>query len=456
MSTAGVNAVITAPGQKHGGLRNALIDGRTGLIIILVCAALLVITGSALHRTSATTETYFGTIQALVEHNSLALDQTSYISTIDKVFTHGHFYTHKPLLLPVIGAAVYWPLSKAGLRLTGRTQSTTEIVISVILCGGSFLLAIIAFYWALGDVISNSSSRLLLTATLAFCTSLLTFATVLNGQVFAACWITVGFACLVRSRREASAAGLTGAAGLAFGIATGVDHASAALTGMLALCVLYRRRTVRDITLFVLPSVLVFGASLYVNHQISGSIKPLSSQIELFSYPGSYWTSGAEALSGKRNSLDFAVRYCGLCLFGLRGFLWYNPVLLIAFACLFAEIASRGTWSVEAAAVLIASVSIVIFYSFTSSNFSGASYTIRWFLLFVPPSLFFAFRCFNEHSRRWKQAFLGLAACGLVLALGGWVDPWTPPSRYPAFLKNVGPRVVRLVGRLTGSAELSH
>jgi hypothetical protein len=413
-----------------------------GLIIVLLCAALLTIAGSALHRTSATTETYFGTIQALVEHNSFALDRTHYSHTIDKVFVGGHFYTHKPLLLPVIGAVVYWPLSLAGLRLGDATQVSAEIVLTAVLIGGSFLLAIVALHWALGIVTLRPRDRLAITGTLAFSTLMLPFSIVVNGQEFAACWVAVGFACLVRATKERKNRVLTAMAGVAFGIATGVDHASLVFTAVFALSVLYRRRTITDALIFVAPTVLVMAAVLYVNWTISGSAKPLSMQHGLFSYPGSYWTTGAEALSGQRNSLPSAIRYGTLYLFGLNGFIWYNPVLLLAFSSIVREIASRGVWALEAAAVLCATIMIVAFYAFTTSNYGGNSYSIRWFLLFVPPCVFFLFLFLQRGSTQQNRIFLCLLAAGVMFALGGWIDPWTPPSRYPAIVRNVVPRLM--------------
>src|SRR4051812_23633467 len=104
-----MNSTISGrdPVQRSVSLRGEFgKTGRSGLLIILICTALLNVTGAALHRTSATTETYFGTIQALVEHNTFALDETEYAATIDRVLARGHYYTHKPLLLPLIGAAV--------------------------------------------------------------------------------------------------------------------------------------------------------------------------------------------------------------------------------------------------------------------------------------------------------------------------------------------------------------
>jgi hypothetical protein len=421
-----------------------------GVLAILLVAAVLAVAGAALHRISAQSQTYFGTIQAIVEHQSFALDHTNYLGTIDKLSARGHFYTHKPLLLPIIGSVFYWPLWRAGLKLDGSTQVAAEVLLTVSLIGGSYLLAITAFYWAVGVVRLPASDRAALTGALAFSTLLLPFSTVLNGQAFAAHWITVGFACLLRSTEVRHGRLQMAIAGLAFAVATGVDHAAAAFVGTLTLCLVIRRRSVADIVMFGLPVVVVMAVALYVNWMLSGSPRPLSSQTELFFYPGSYWAGGEEALTGNRNSFGFAVRYGIECLFGRNGFLWYNPILLLGLFCAIQEIRHRGPWWVEAAAVLCATAAIIVFYSLTSSNYSGWSYSIRWFLLFVAPGVFFVFRSLQRASARQHRLFITLAAAGLVIALVGCVDPWTPSSRYPAFIQNIGPRLVKGLNAISG------
>ena len=237
-------------------------------------------------------------------------------------------------------------------------------------------------------------------------------------------------------------------------VATGVDHASAVFVGALTPCIFVRRRSVVDTGIFVLPAVVVVIVACCVNKVLSGSAMPLSTQTELFIYPGSYWLSGQEGLSAQRNSFGFSVRYGIECLFGQNGFMWYNPILLLGLFCAAREIRHRGAWAIEAAAVLCATIAVIVFYSATTSNFSGDSYSVRWFLLYVSPCVFFVFRSFQRVAARHNRLFITLAATGLIIAAAGWVDPWPQPGRYPAFVKNVRKTLVKAMNSIN-QARLS-
>lgn len=411
-----------------------------GILLLLAVAATLVALGGRLNRSSATTETYFGTIQGLGDFGTFAIDQTKYIESHDKVLARGHFYTHKPWLLPVLGAGLYTPLRALSLDFE-RRQARTEVVLQCVLVGGTYLLAILAFYLASRSLNVRESTRLTVTAMLAFCTLLLSYSGTLNGQSFAAHWIVIGFSLLIGAWAGSSRPLLLiGLAGIALGIAAGTDHAATAMVGLMGLVVVYRTRSLPAGALLVLPSLLILAWSLYLNWSITGSPKPLSSQLDLFLYPGSYWIDAKreESLSGSLNSPLFAGTYAFWSLFGLRGFLLHSPIVLVAMIAAISELRRRGEWAWEAAGALAFALTLVVFYSFTSTNYSGGSYSVRWYLLFVGPLMFFLLRWLDEASAPRRRITFALAGFSMLVALVGWYDPWpvVVPQRYPLFVES--------------------
>src|SRR4051794_35272272 len=81
------------------------------LLFLLVLIALGVTHCSSM---SWNDDSRMATIQSLVESGTLVIDHSDFVGTGDKVFVNGHFYSEKPPMTAVIGAAVYLPLYELG------------------------------------------------------------------------------------------------------------------------------------------------------------------------------------------------------------------------------------------------------------------------------------------------------------------------------------------------------
>src|ERR1700736_3232055 len=94
-------------------IRLSTLSPKNRLILLLVLTAL-----GATHCAPMTwnDESRMATIQSLVETHSFMIDQTTFVSTGDKVFINGHFYSDKPPLPSILGAVVYFPLYSLALR----------------------------------------------------------------------------------------------------------------------------------------------------------------------------------------------------------------------------------------------------------------------------------------------------------------------------------------------------
>src|SRR5688500_18369225 len=62
----------------------------------------------------------FATVQALVEHNALAIDATEFASTRLKVRRGGLFYSDQPPVMSALLAPSYWVMRHAGIDFAKR------------------------------------------------------------------------------------------------------------------------------------------------------------------------------------------------------------------------------------------------------------------------------------------------------------------------------------------------
>ncbi len=60
------------------------------------------------------------TVESLVERHTYMVDDSSFANTRNKIFNHGHFYSHQPSVLATIEAPVYWVIHAFGLRLSNN------------------------------------------------------------------------------------------------------------------------------------------------------------------------------------------------------------------------------------------------------------------------------------------------------------------------------------------------
>ena len=185
---------------------------------------------------------------------------------------------------------------------------------------------------------------------------------------------------------------------------------------------------------FVLPSLLTLLPTFAYYYVIGHSLKPFAARPELFAYAGSYWSATGPAQSrltgGSWNPLPFAAGYGALLLIGARrGFLVYNPVAGLALYGILRVISRRVTYWREAVAVLAASCAVVGYYALNSANYSGAAYSIRWFVPFLPLWWFFGAPIIQDLSnwKPWQRRVLaGLCGLSVFYALAGALNPWPP------------------------------
>lgn len=381
------------------------------------------------------------TVQSLVERGTFIIEESDFIFTEDKVYIKGHFYSDKSPMSALLGAAVYWPLYHLGLRLDTGMNLTVWIII-LLTVKLPWLLGVIAFGESLKHAGQSDRNRIYIMLSLGVASLFLPFSSAFNNNVQAAAMIAIGWFFLMRALHPSESGparrGDLFGAGLFLSMAGVTDVPSAIFyVGFFALLLASPRARGR-ILYYLLPMAVTVLPTFWITWSISGSILPFDIHKEYFDYPGSPWLERGKLSGVAVNPLSFMMVYGPALLFGPKGFILYNPLLLLAIPRLVREMARRGPFWREAIVVAAGSVILIGYYVLYSSNFGGWSYGIRWFLPVLPPVYFFLHSCLETGHRRNRMIFATLFAAGVVIAGVGVINPWSNPGYSAApFLANL-------------------
>lgn len=403
-------------------LRLARAAPHVRLIFLLVLVAV-----GATHRSSGSwnDDSRMATIQSLVEFHSLVIDHSDFVGTGDKVNIDGHFYSEKPPIPAIIGALIYLPLHAAGIDLHPGTN-VAYFLITLLSIGGCWIGGTLAFFGALRFTGLDPEQRLLATLTLAFGSLYFTWATTFNNHEMAAGCLATGFYALLRGRfGEGSIPHNLAIAGLFLSFAGTADIPTATFYATFLLYVLRDPGLRRYSAYYLSPLSVTVLPALVLNFSIHHSIVPVQIVHSYFEYPGSPW-HGSAALSGmKTNPWSFVGSYGLQTLISEKGFLVYNPFLVIASWGLGREIVRRGPFRYEAMAIAVSSGCILLYYWIMTDNFAGWSYSIRWFIPLLPLLSFFLFPFFQAWDARRRAVFNGLLGVSVLIAGVGAINPWS-------------------------------
>lgn len=363
-----------------------------------------------------------GTIQGLIDFHTFRIDRTAFVDTGDKVFVGGHYYSDKLTGPALFGAIFYWPLSAFGLKL-GYGWNIAYYVITLCTIKVSWLAGLVAFYKSLAFTPLVERKKIWLTLALGVGSLFFTWSATFNNHALAGSWVAIGFYFMLRARHGYRVGRSVFLAGVFLALVGGTDVPILAVFAGFGLYVLADPRLRRHLGWYLLPLPLTALPALLINYRISGSFVPVQLVPEYFLYPGTRWT--AEELTGAgMNSGRFLVKYVFNSSIGTRGFLIYNPLLFLAVPFVVRELSRTRPFFREARVTCVVAVPIVAYYLLYSNNYSGNSYSIRWFVPLLP-LLFFFLHPVLDGGRALRGWFVALFAAGVVIAVVGLINPWT-------------------------------
>ncbi len=397
---------------------------RSFLTLLLLCASVVMVLAFTTGRaTGHNPLSRLATIDALVHDGTLAIDQSPFSNTVDKIMVEGKLYSSKAPLLSVLGAGVYTVLFEVfGLSLRDEGRPFAVFWLNMILGIGPHLLLLVFADRILRLWQHSDQSRLLVLAVLGFGQLGLGYATTLNNHVPAAAALMAAFYFTLRVRNvgEARTVDLLLASFLA-GLAPTLDFGASVMSlGLLVLLAPFRSvNRALPVALGVLIPGFVHTA---LNHAITGGFLPTPFRGELYRFPGSYWTApvGIDALREDRFTYAFH------SLLGHHGLLTMTPLLVLGLVALVQLVRARGQLWREALVVGLAFSVALLYYLFRTRNYGGVCVGFRWMLAYTPFVLLFLggmVETLNK-ARFGMPAFVLLFVIGQYHATNGLQNPW--------------------------------
>jgi hypothetical protein len=364
------------------------------------------------------------TVQSLVESRSFVIDRTAFVGTGDKVSINDHFYSDKPPIPAVLGAAVYMPLYHCGLRLH-LGSSIPYYLVTLLIVKLFSILGVVAFYLQLELAGLNAQSRLLASLALGIGSLYFTWSTTFNSHELAAAFLSLGFYFLLKARFQAPTRLNIGVTAFFLSLASTADMPTG-IFYILFLPYILRDQRLRQVAVFyVLPLLVTVLPALALNYSIHHSIMPVQLFASYFQYSGSPWLNSSELSGMHINTPSFALTYGLLALVGPKGFLLYNPICAIALWGLARTIRQRGLLFHEAVVVASGSGILVLYYLLFTNNYGGWSYSIRWFVPILPLLFVFLYPFFQIYNQKRVILFRALLCLGVGIAFVGAVNPWS-------------------------------
>ena len=298
-------------------------------------------------------------MQALVESHTFVIDHTAFIDTGDKVFINGHFYSDKPPLPALMGVAVYWPLYQLGLRLH-LGSSIADYCVTLFTVRLFWILGTLAFFHLLEYTGLEAEGRFLAAIALGLGSLYFSWSSTLNSHDLAASFFCIGFLFVLKARFAPRVSLNLAAAGFFLSLAGTTDIPTSIFYAGFSAYVLGNRSLRARSIYYFLPLLITVLPALAITYSIHHSIVPVQLVGSYFQYPGSPWT-GSEELSGMRGQIS--PLYALLLLVGPRGFLLYNPLLIIALYGLARSLAERGRFFAEAVVIAVGVAAMLLYYS---------------------------------------------------------------------------------------------
>ncbi|NQV15889.1 hypothetical protein HQ531_10565 [bacterium] len=375
--------------------------------------------------------------QSLVEQQSFVIEESIFINTGDKVRVNGHFYSDKPTFPSLLAALAYWPLYKIGLKLD-YGWSICYYLIILMTIKVFWIASVLTFRAALKYTSARVEDYDFLTLLYTITSLTFTWSATFNNHSLAASSLMIAFMFYLKAKQEKTLLPFI-YSGLFFGLAAVSDMPTGIFLAGFAILV-FKKWSLNLRTLgFVISALVPLSIHFSINYSIGNTFVPLQIVPEFLDYEGSVWLNSNVVTGIRVNSPLFSLKYAFACLIGPRGFLWYNPMLLLIFPILLRNTRPGKQLQRESVVILVSSVILMCYYFLFSSNFGGYSYSIRWFVPLLP-LIYFHLHDFRLNIQKSNQQALifSLMAVSIIIALVGQINPWSNLSFHPIpFLANL-------------------
>ena len=410
-------------------------------ILVIAAAAAEIVCFTSPRILSANDMSRMATVESLVDRGTFTIDGSPYVGTLDKVEIDGHFYSSKPPLYSALMAGEFWILHHFfGLEISpdrrdpNRSPPLVIWILTVTWVGLPYVVTLIFFRTMLHDWVLSPVVRLVYLFAAAFANHAAGFAVTINNHVpaavclFASAYLAVG---LIHGKLAPTWWRFV-LAGFWAGLLPTMDLPGMFFSAPIALY-LVKKFPRETFTWFAFGALPPLAAHFALTIGSTGGWLPVYLRRSLYDYPGSYWLHP----HGINNLHDPKWLYLFNILLGHHGLFSLFPIMIFSAAALLAAVGRRDV-PLRRECLVFGGVVVftVVFYVFTTTNYGGASYGFRWFILLTPALLWAGALYMDTVNSRWTW---GLFVLLLVLSLIStqhcqhqpWSDfrNWTPRFR---------------------------
>ena len=384
------------------------------------------------------------TIQSIVEHHTLDIRGSEFRTTEDHIETpDGHWYSDQSPVMSILLSGPYWVMHRYGLSFA-RNPVLAEYLLT--LFGVTFPIAFATgLLYRMARLFElKRPYRAGLAVAVVVSSGWISYATVLSGGAAAAALVVMGTAALVQAtvtpRRYAAMIWLT-IAGLCAALAATYELTALAFLAFLLLVIAALRwpkhRRAAGALLYAAGAALPLLLYANFTKPITGDLRPgfLHSEFRPYSQqvskrlngaPGARWTDEEDEpptlwRTAMRGTGEFLAAF-----FGGHGLLTHFPVLLLGLVGVSMVMHRHwpNTTKMLATATVLAGLGIVVGYTIMRVDWKDAMLANRWFLVFLPLTLFWAGAWLRREHRpaTWVAAAVLLVFSTLIGLLGA-TDP---------------------------------
>lgn len=402
----------------------------TEKIIFIISIVIVALFSNNLLKDAYTSR--INTARALVEQNTFAIENVEGEKTVDQIFYNGHIYSSKPPLPAVTYAGIYYILHKTTNLEFNAIFGRIIILFSSNLC---FALLLVFFYKSLEYFKIEKIYKIILTFSLGFSTLLFPYSTSLFNHTPAALFVFLSFYYLLKTvnpsftktmadKEEKNIPKLYALSGLFLSLAIVTETVQASIIFLaFFLFIILDKKYRKNIFWFLLGALPIGLLYIVYNLNTTGSIlPPYFYSKRLYQFPGSYWANPKMADAFTHNKFLYFFNI----MFGIQGIFLYTPVLIFGFWGIIKAIKNKtSVWQKPTWLILLTSAFIILFLTFTTNNYGGASYGFRWFIIMYPCVLFFTPLIFeNNKNNKIIGWFLFTCLVSLIISFLGLPRGW--------------------------------
>jgi hypothetical protein len=385
------------------------------------------------------------TVQAMVEHGTLAIDETDFKSTRLKVRRDGQYYSDQPPVMSALLAPSYWVMRRAGVDFESRPD--LAIYLLTVLGVTLPVAASAGLIYRMGRLFElRRPWRMTLGLVAVLASGLVSYATVLNPHAPAAALVLCAAACLIHvsitNKRLHGSVWLI-LSGLCAALAATIDPPAIVFLLLMPAVVFGLRWTITQRVGGAAAYVLGAAVPLLLHASLSAGVEGHGFRMRgpagndsLFSFlnPDSRSIGPAydeyefdeEDPRGAWEHVQLGTRRLAAALLGTHGLLSHFPVVLLGVIGVSMVMHRHwpATTKVLASVSLAGALLLLILFALRRPDWHGSMFASRWFVVFVPLLVFWAGAWLRRpHSKVGWTAAAALLAFSLAASMLGATGP---------------------------------